>query len=205
MTVTKYVLTHKTLGLFLTMRPDGPLMAKTDLFDWLCQSPAYVPHADLFDSKKDALEAFIRRGMTDQRTSLALHPVKADERQKRMSLDDLRALGFSRYIDRGPEADAAIEAGMTVLVTVLMPAADGEDGDLMTAVVTVDAVSRNGALSAATDLVEASGLDGDLAGVRVAVSAAPDLLPGETLIEGGIEALLALRRARDAGAAPSLG
>ena len=90
-----------------------------------------------------------------------------------------------------------IENAMEVVITVHMPTEDGQDFTLMAALDVVDALSQTGAITAAAAMADQYGFEGELAGVRLAFSDKPVLLSGEEFIEGGIEALMGIRRTRD--------
>ncbi len=98
-----------------------------------------------------------------------------------------------------------MENAMDVVITVHMPTGDGQDYALMAVVTAVDALTQAGAIAAAVELAEEYGFEGELAGIRLAIDDKPDLLPGEELVEGGIEALAEIRRGRDQASSPTRG
>lgn len=98
-----------------------------------------------------------------------------------------------------------IENAMDVVITVHMPTEDGQDFTLMAALDVVDAVSQTGAIAAAAALAEHYGFEGELAGVRIAITDQPALLSGEELVVGGIEALAKIRQGRERASTSACG
>ena len=92
---------------------------------------------------------------------------------------------------------------MDVLISLHVPDGTGRDYEAIAVLEDVDGGSQLEALAEALLRLEAFGWDdGLVAGVRLAAS--PELLPGERLVDGGLEAAAELLEGRRAAEAPRL-